>query len=232
MNGDKNEKLYAILSEHLTERKRRLFEEVVNQRTRHITIVLEDLYQAQNISAIQRTVESWGIQDMHIIENTHSFSHHRRIAKGASDWLTLYRYNQQVDNTKACFEDLRAKGYQIVVTALHEKSVALNDLDITQKTAIVMGTELTGASKEAIIDADVCMSIPTYGFTESLNVGAATAVISQHLSEKIRAQNLNWQLSESEKNELKLAWAKKSIYWSKYLIDMFEAGELDLESFK
>ena len=227
MSADKYEKLYELLAEHLTERKRKLFEDVANQRTRHLTVVLEDLYQAQNISAIQRTVESWGIQDLYVIENTHTFSHHRRIAKGANDWLSIHRYNEQKDNTLACIEDLKSKGYQIVVTALHQKSIPLYELDITKRTAVVMGTELTGSSSTAISQADVLMHIPTYGFTESLNVGAATAVILQHLAEKMRAMHLPWSLTEREKLELKIQWAKKSIYWSKYLIDMFETGELD-----
>ncbi|MBX7051903.1 MAG: RNA methyltransferase [Flavobacteriales bacterium] len=227
MSGDQYEKLYALLAEHLTERKRKLFDEVVNQRTRHLTVVLEDLYQAQNISAIQRSVESWGIQDLYVIENTHTFSHHRRIAKGANDWLTIHRFNDQMDNTTRCMEMLKAKGYQIAVTTLHDHSVSLQELDVSQKTAIVMGTELTGSSKVATEYADVLLHIPTYGFTESLNVGAATAVILQHLAEKIRTLNIPWSLSEREKLELKIAWAKKSIYWSKYLIDMFENGELN-----
>jgi len=219
-------RLYEILSEHLTERKRQLFDTIADNRTRYITLVLEDLYQAQNISAIQRSAESWGIQDLYVIENEHSFSHHRRIAKGAYDWLDIKRYNAEFNNSKKCFEDLKNQGYQIAVTALRENTISIYDLDLSKKTAIVMGTELTGASDLAMNEADVFVKIPTYGFTESLNVGAAAAVISQTLIEKLRKDNLDWALSEEEKLALKINWAKKAITWSKYLVEMFENGEL------
>ncbi len=220
-----NVRLYEILTEHLSERKRKLFDTIAENRTKYITLVMEDLHQAQNTSAIQRSAESWGLQDLYVVENNHPFTHHRRIARGAYDWMNVHRFNDQVNNTEACFRNLKEKGYQIVVTALHEKTISLYDVDLSKKTAIVMGTELTGASQTALELADVYMKIPTYGFTESLNVGAASAVIIQHLVEKIRTENRPWQLSEKEKLELKIQWARKSIYWSQYLVDMWEAGE-------
>lgn len=219
-------KLYDILALHLTDRKRELFEDVANNRTRYITLVLEDLYQAQNTSAIQRSAESWGLQDFYIIENEHPFMHHRRIAKGASDWMQIHRFNEKQNNSARCFQQLKDNGYQIAVTTLNEKSISVYDLDLTRKTAVVMGTELTGASLTSVEMADVFIKIPTYGFTESLNVGAASAVILQHLIEKVRRENLPWQLTPAEKMEVKIQWAKKSISWSKYLIEMYEAGEL------
>ncbi len=221
-----SQRLYEILSEHLTERKRLLFDEVVNNRTRHLTLVLEDIYQAQNTSAIQRSAESWGIQDLHIVENNHYFKHHKRIAKGAGNWLSIHRYNNLADNSKLCFEQLKSKGYQIAVTQLSKDSVHIDQLDISKKTAIVLGTELTGASEIALRYADAQVIIPTYGFTESLNVGAAAAVICQVLRERLRREQIAWQLSDEEKLALKIEWAKQTIYWSQHLVDMYESGEI------
>ncbi len=220
-------KLYSLLSEHLTENKRNLFERILADRTRHIALVMEDLYQAQNTSAIQRSAESFGVQDLHIIENKHTFSHHRRISKGSSDWLSMHRYNKPGENnTEACLVKLKDAGYQIVVTALHEKTISLHEVDLAKKTAVVMGTELTGASDAAMQMADVYMKIPTVGFTESLNVSVASAIIMQHLTHRMRAENQPWQLSEEEKLALKIEWAKRSIYWSKYIVEMWESGEV------
>ncbi len=221
-----NQRLYEILSEHLTERKRNLFDDVANHRTRYITLILEDLYQAQNTSAIQRSAESWGLQDLYIIENAHSFTHHRRVAKGAYDWLDIHRFNESIDNSKSCIEHLKENGYQIVVTALHENAIDPDQLDLNKKTAVLMGTELTGASETAMKMADHFLKIPTCGFTESLNVGAAAAVIVHDLTRRMKREKKQWQLSDEEKLLLKIKWAKKSIHWSKYLTDMFEAGEL------
>lgn len=222
-----SERLYHILSEHLTERKRNLFDAVVNQRTRHLTLVMEDIYQTHNSSAIVRSMESWGIQDIYSIENRNSFHLHRRIARGAYDWLTLHQYNEHKNNTAACIADLKQKGYRIVATTLHDQAKSLEDLDITEKTAIVMGTELTGVSDEIKQLADDAVMIPMYGFTESLNVSVASAVIMQHLMQKLRQSTIAWQLSDEEKLELKIQWAKRSIKWSQHLIDLYESNEFD-----
>lgn len=219
-------RLYEILAEHLTERKRELFETIADNRTRYLSIVLEDIYQAQNTSAIQRSAESWGVQDLYIIENEHYFKHHKRIAKGAGNWLTLHRFNKEKNNSEKCFQELKEKGYTIAVTALTNDSIPLQQLDLSQKTAVVMGTELTGISETALRYADTKVIIPTYGFTESLNVGAAASIIIQNLVERIRKENLPWQLSESEKLQLKIEWTKQTIYWSSHIIEMYEAGEI------
>jgi tRNA (guanosine-2'-O-)-methyltransferase len=138
----------------------------------------------------------------------------------------VHRFNQATNNTEACFQNLRGKGYQIAVTALHAETVSLYDLDLSRKTAVVMGTELTGASAVAMKMADVYISIPTYGFTESLNVSAASSVIMANMIERIRREDRPWQLTAEEQLDLKIQWAKKSIYWSKYIVDMYESGEL------
>jgi tRNA (guanosine-2'-O-)-methyltransferase len=220
-------RLYDLLSEHISDNKRKLFDTVLEERTRHVTLIMEDLYQAQNTSAIQRSAESFGIQDLHVIENKHVFSHHRRISKGSADWLTMHRYNESTsNNTETCINALKQQGYQVVVTALHEKTISLHEVDLSRKTAVLMGTELTGASEAAMRMADVYMKIPTFGFTESLNVSVASAIIMQHLTHRMRMENRSWQLSEEEKLNLKIEWAKQSIYWSKYIVEMWESGEI------
>jgi tRNA (guanosine-2'-O-)-methyltransferase len=139
----------------------------------------------------------------------------------------MHRYNAPgQNNTEACLRALKRDGYQIVVTALHEKTVALDEVDLSKKTAVLMGTELTGASDVAMEMADVYMKIPTVGFTESLNVSVASAIILQHLTHRMRNENRPWQLSEEEKLILKIEWAKRSIYWSKYIVEMWENGEI------
>lgn len=209
-----SQQLYSLFCEHLTEHKQRRFDEVARARTRHFTVVLEDIYQSQNSSAILRSAESFGVQDLHLIENTNPFFHYQRISKGASKWLTLHHYNQAKDNTRACFEQLKAQGYHIAVTHLNEKTIPLQQLDFTKKIALVMGTELTGASETATEMADSLVSIPMVGFTESLNVASAAGIAMHYATEKIRAdKHIPWQLSEEEILEVKLQWARNSIYW-------------------
>ena len=221
-----SEGLYKVLSEHLTPRKRELFDSIASLRTRHLTLVLEDVYQAHNSSAVLRSMESWGIQDIYAIENTNPFHMHRRIAKGAFDWLSIHQFHEHKNNTLACIQDLKSKGYKVVATALHENAIPLEELDITQKTAIVMGTELSGVSSTILEQADENVVIPMHGFTESLNVSVAASVIMQHLSNKLRKSNIPWQLSQEEQLELKIEWAKQSIHWSKHLVEMYENREI------
>ena len=221
-----SEGLYKVLSEHLTPRKRELFDSIASLRTRHLTLVLEDVYQAHNSSAVLRSMESWGIQDIYAIENTNPFHMHRRIAKGAFDWLTIHQFHEHKNNTLACIQDLKSKGYKVVATALHENAIPLEELDITQKTAIVMGTELSGVSSTILEQADENVVIPMHGFTESLNVSVAASVIMQHLSNKLRKSNIPWQLTPEEQLELKIEWAKQSIHWSKHLVEMYENREI------
>jgi len=221
-----SEGLYTVLSEHLTPRKRELFDSIASLRTRHLTLVLEDVYQAQNSSAVLRSMESWGIQDIYAIENSNTFLMHRRIAKGAFDWLTVHRFHEHKNNTLECMADLKSKGYKVVATALHKNAIPLEELDITQKTAIVMGTELSGVSDAILEQADENVVIPMHGFTESLNVSVAASVIMQHLSNKLRKSNIPWHLTPEEQLELKIEWAKQSIHWSKHLVEMYENGEI------
>jgi tRNA (guanosine-2'-O-)-methyltransferase len=139
----------------------------------------------------------------------------------------MHRYNEAgKNNTETCLRTLKSKGYQIVVTALHEKTIALQEVDLSKKTAVLMGTELTGASDKAMEMADVYMKIPTVGFTESLNVSVASAIIMQHLTQRMREENRPWQLTNDEMLHLKIEWAKQSIYWSKYIVEMWESGEV------
>jgi len=221
-----SQKLFDLLSRHLSSHKLEQFHKVAEQRTRYLTLVFEDIYQAQNSSAILRSAETWGVQDIHIIENNHSFQQHQRISKGAADWLTLLRYNQAQANTKTCLQHLKAKGYRIAVTTLGDDSVSASNLPLDRPIAVLMGTELTGASTEALEFADVKLQIPGWGFTKSLNVAAAAAVICQRLTERMREENIHWQLSQEEQLSLKIEWAKQSIKWSKYLIEMFESNEI------
>lgn len=221
-----SEHLYQILSEHLTPRKRALFDAVADRRTRHLALVMEDVYQTHNSSAIVRSMESWGIQDIYSIENRNSFHLHRRIARGAHDWLTVHRYHERKDNTEECVRDLKERGYRIVATALHENAIPLQELDITKKTAIVMGTELTGVSERMMELADANIVIPMHGFTESLNVSVAAAVIMQHLADRLRSSDIPWQLRDEEKLQLKTEWARKTVYWSDHLVELYEKGEI------
>lgn len=210
--------LSSFLGQYITDRKKEFIERVLDQRTRYITVVLEDIYQSQNASAVVRSCECAGLQDIHIVENTSNYEVNRRVVKGANKWIDLIRYKRKKkNNTEECYSKLRTAGYTIVATDPSLPSTSIHDLSLSSKLAIVLGNELGGLSTFALENADVRMHIPMYGFTESMNVSATAAVCLNILLPKLRSSNVNWQLEDNAKNEIRLSWYRKSVKRSELL---------------
>lgn len=207
--SDKN--LLSYLEEYLTEHRKNLFHEVLNHRTRHFTIVLEDIYQQHNASAVVRSCDVFGIQDIYAIENQFVNKVSKHVARGAQKWLTFHKYNKDTNNTQDCLDALRSKGYQIIATTPHNDSCVLKDFDISKRSALVFGLEKEGVSEDIMEQADGFLKIPMVGFTESLNISVAAAIILQDLSTRLRESAVDWQLNDDEKQELYQEWVEKSI---------------------
>jgi len=218
---DDKKKLRDYLFEFISENKKGLFEKNILNRTRYLTVVLENIYQPHNASAVLRSCDLFGVQDVHIIENSNKYKLSEEVAMGSSKWLNMKKYNTEQDNTTACFDKLRADGYRIVATTPHEKDVMLDELPLDQKTALVFGTELDGLSDVAMQKADAYVKIPMYGFTESFNISVSAALSMFHLSEKIRKSDIDWQLSEEEQVDIHINWAKAVIKMSDLIIEEY-----------
>lgn len=200
-----------LLSRVLSERRFARMKEVVAERTRHLTVVLEDLHHEHNTSAVVRSAECFGIQDVYIVEQNNAYSMSTGVSRGATDWLTVHRYHQRgAPNMQRCCEDLRARGYTIVGTSPHATTI-LSELPIDKPLALVFGTELTGMSQEAYNHVDHTITIPMYGFTESFNVSVSAALCLYDLSTRLRASSHMWRLSESEQYDLLLTWVRAHI---------------------
>lgn len=186
---------------------------VLAQRTRHITLVLEDIYQSQNASAAVRTCECLGLQDIHIIENSSKYDVNKRVLKGSNKWIDIYKYREKSkDNTELCLNALKSKGYSILVTDPAPDGISLNDIEVNQKLAIVMGNELKGNSNMALQLADKKIFIPMFGFTESLNISVSAAICLNVLLTKLRQlEGIHWNLSETEKEDILLHWVRKTV---------------------
>jgi tRNA (guanosine-2'-O-)-methyltransferase len=200
------------------------FNEVVNNRTRHFTMVLEDIYQGQNTNAVIRSCEVFGIQDIHIIENRYKFEVVEDISMGSSKWVDLYQYNQKENNTIDCITQLRSKGYRIIGTTPHKNDIGLHEVDITQKTAFILGSERDGMSEEAMKHCDGFMKIPMAGFTESLNLSNCSAIILQNLTDRVRRSNVHWQLSEEEKTAILINWCFEVTGRKNLLLEYFNTN--------
>jgi len=207
------ENIIEYLSGFVTKQRMKQFIKVLNDRTRYITVVLEDIYQAHNASAVLRSCECFGIQDVHIIENKNEYTLNPDVALGSSKWISLHKYNKTEYNTLETISRLKGKGYRIIATSLHDNdSVSLEDYNLDKgKTALFFGTELTGLSENMLSKADEFLKIPMQGFTESLNISVSVALIIHNLCSRLRLSDINWELTELEKNDILKKWLLNSI---------------------
>lgn len=199
-----------VLTPLLTDKRKERFETVLDGRTRHIAMVLEDVFQGRNSSAVMRSADGFGLQDMHLIEKRNSWSKNKSVSKGASSWLTLHRYQDENSAVTDCVTALKNKDYRVVATSPHHSGYTPSTLPLDKPVAIIMGTELTGISDEIRDLADDFIEIPMHGFSESFNISVASAIIMSRLVERLREEGFKG-LSEEEKQELRLRWAHKTV---------------------
>nr|WP_297788270.1 RNA methyltransferase [uncultured Allomuricauda sp.] len=202
-----NDDLLTYLEGYLTEERKKRFLDVLKQRTRHITVAIEDVYQLHNTSAIIRSCDVFGVQDVHVVEDRFGKRLDKNIAMGAEQWVDVRRYR----NTTDCISQLKSDGYQIIATTPHNNSMFLHEFFPENKSAIFFGTEKEGLSEEVMQQADSFLKIPMVGFSESLNVSVSAAIIIQQLAQKVRDSHLDWQLTDIEILEKRMDWTKKSI---------------------
>lgn len=207
----------AYLETFLTVNRKERFLEVLQNRTRHFTIAVEDVYQLHNTSAVMRSCEVFGIQDLHVIEERFGKRIDKEIAMGAEKWVDIHRYQ----NNTSCIEKLKEQGFQIVATSPHIQAGFLADFDITKPSAIFFGTEKTGLSEAVLQQADAYIKIPMVGFTESLNISVSAAIVIQDITERLRKSGINWQLTEDEILEKRIDWSRKSIKDIDFITERF-----------
>lgn len=191
----------------LTDNRKERFTNVLANRTNHFTVAVEDIFQFHNTSAVMRSCEVFGIQEINIVEQRFGKNIDKEIAMGAQKWVDINKF----ENIGNCIQTLKDKGYKIIATTPHNDSCLLHDFDITQKSALFFGTEKEGLSEEVMSQADGFLKIPMVGFTESLNISVSAAIIIQDITTRLRQSNINWQLSEEELLEKRLLWAKNTI---------------------
>ncbi len=198
------EGFYEIISEHKIE----LFNRVASERTKHITLGIENIFQEHNASAVLRTCDCFGIQDLHVIEKNNEFAINRDIALGAGRWIDVYNYGSE-NPSEECMKYLKNKGYKIVATTPHTDSYTINDIPLEQPLAFFFGTEQEGLSTSVLKNADYTVKIPMFGFTESFNISVSVAILLNTIRKRLEDSKIEWKLSELEQTILKIEWCKK-----------------------
>jgi len=206
------QKLFEHLKQFVSEQRLARIDEVAKERTKYVTVAVEDIYQPHNASAIMRSAECFGIQELHIVENKNKYSPNMEITKGASKWIDLVHYNKSENNTMDCVRALKKSGYRVVATTPHEKSRTIDKLDIAAgPVALFFGTELEGITDELRDNADELVKIPMYGFTESFNISVSAAICLYDLTTRMRESGVKWRLPEADLTRLKLEWLRNTI---------------------
>ncbi|MEL6398192.1 MAG: RNA methyltransferase [Cyanobacteria bacterium J06626_4] len=211
MHPDSPEAVMAYLERFVTPERRAKMDAVLAHRTRQITVVAEDFHDPHNASALLRTCESLGLQDVHVVENFNTFKTRRGAASGAKKWITLHQHREPHENNTAhCLHQLRSQGYLLVATTPHDDAYTPETLPLDQKLAICFGSECYGLSDQALQMAGRQLKIPMVGFVESLNVSVSAALCLYTLTQRLREQGDNWQLSDRDRLDLRLQWLRQS----------------------
>ena len=214
------EKLYSKMENHVSEERLAKIETVSSERTRYITFVLNNIFYTQNISAVIRSCDCFGIQDIYITGDSPSTHVNKHVAMGAYNWVDIHRktYLQDAENLLS----LKEKGYRLVVTMPEPGATSLHDFDLNPgKAAIIMGNEKDGVSDAVKNMADEFMYIPMSGFSQSLNISVSAAVIMSELIRKLTDSKINWKIRGAELEKLRYKWIKNSVKCGKRIEDEY-----------
>lgn len=202
-----NAELILLLKSMIQEKKWNLFRDIIQHRTRYLTVVMENVEQQHNLSAVIRSCDCFGLQDVHVIGENYQESINPKVEKGAAQWTSIYSY----PTTQQCFQELKKKGYKILVTSPKAKRF-IHEIPVEQqKIALVFGNEIKGVSANAMEQADELVKIPMFGFTESYNISVSAALCMQHFVNEIHNKVHNYNLSQQEQEEVLIAWMQNII---------------------
>lgn len=191
-------------------RARRLngIRQIVTRRTRTVVPVIEGIVNSGNVSAVMRSAEAMGYQDLHVIATGGRYKHSERTAKGAQRWLDVHQWDDPVP----CVEHLQQRGYRVAAMYLDDEAVPISTLDFTTPTALVFGNERDGVSEPLRDAADVSCIIPMDGFTESFNISVAAALGLYHARhDRMQRQGAHADLSDPEQIRLTARLCMRSV---------------------
>jgi len=211
------QQLIDFLGDYVTENKKGKMDAALAERTRQISVVLEDIYQPHNASACLRSCECLGVQDVHIVERRNNYRPNNGVSLGSSKWLSMHRYH----SIGAAIETVKSRGYQVVATTPNVDGHDLSSLPLDKPVALLFGTEEEGLSDESLAAADTTLRLPMYGFTQSYNISVTVAICLSRLVERLRTEELDWKLSAEEKQKLTLEWYRRIVRRHELLEEQF-----------
>lgn len=195
------EELYKLISEN----KKQKIENISKERTYHITVVLENITNTKDISAVLRTCECFGIQNIHIIDTIGNNKINIGVAMGSFKWLNINYYN----NVNDCINYLKNNQYDIVAMSHKNNDSLLEEININNKFAICIGSEENGLSEKFLNLSNYISKIPIYGNSESYNISSSAGISIYSIIRRLKSSDINWKLDNNQLLELKTNWVKK-----------------------
>ena len=216
------EKVFPLL----TEGRRKKIDDVIDGRTFNISVVLENIYDRGNASAVMRSAEALGLTRVYMIEGGEKFKESQRTTAGADKWIELKKYKSTMD----CVNQLKKESVQIVVTHLDSTSLPIEKIDFTKSTALVLGNEKDGVSREILAAATHRVILPMVGFVQSYNISVAAALsFYQVYTDRMRRQGRHGDLSEDEKMILKAHYyLRTQPSAEEMLFELIQRGQIKL----
>ena len=206
----------VYLSSFLLESRIDTLNRALDMRTEYLTVMTENMFHAQNASAIVRHCEAFGVQNIHTVEDLCPFLPTLNIALGTDKWIDVKRHATTADAIK----DLRKEGDRIIATTPHHQSCTPETFDVKRgKYVLVFGTEKTGVSEEIMAEADEFLQIPMCGMVDSLNVSASAAILIYMLSQRMRLECDNWHLSDEKRARTLYDWYRYAVRDSEALLE-------------
>ena len=208
LKGISPEVIIQKLSQHVTPERWEKIQKVAQQRLPQMSVVLEDIYDRGNASAVMRSAEAFGIYKFHMIERQEKFKESNRVTQGAHKWLQIQKW----DSTKKCIEHLRAQKIKIYVTHLDPTARPLHTVPTDEPFALCLGNEKDGATQELIDLADDTVFIPMRGFVQSFNISVAAAISFYDLQKRLTPP------AQTDTTLLAHFLTQSVDHWEKYLL--------------
>jgi tRNA (guanosine-2'-O-)-methyltransferase len=195
------------LAPELTDRRIVRIADVALARLTSVTVVMENLHDPHNVSAVVRSAEGFGLDEVHVVEMPNPYKPSKSVTRGAHHWVRVQRHR----GLSRCLSDLTAAGFTIAAADLGPGTVPLGEVPVDGPIAIVMGSERDGLSPRAKGLVDLRFSVPMPGFTESFNVSVSAAIALYDLTRRRRrALGRPGDLSQDVVRERAFAWLEKA----------------------
>jgi len=198
---------FEYLKQFLTDERLAKIEHFSPESSDFVLPVLEDVYQFRNAAAIVRSVEACGFHKVVALQEENNFEPNLRVTKGADTWVEVEKLPRNI----ASLQEIKNRGYKIVAVSLENNAKMLPEYEVTERMALVFGTEMEGVSQEILDFADETLAIPMYGFTRSFNVSVAASICMYELKQKLMKSGIDYKLSEEKRLKMKIRWAVNSI---------------------